>query len=340
MKLSAFDYSLPPDRIAQYPSREREAARLLLMDRRNGRLRHHRVADLPDLLRPGDCLVINTTRVMPARLVGWKTRTGGRVELLLLGSRDGGPWQALARGRLRPGDVLRFDGTELGAQVVSVADQGRVELRLEAPDPMAWLQEVGRVPLPPYIRRNGKDQDLDRERYQTVYAQEEGSVAAPTAGLHFSERLLEALRQRGVEILPLVLHVGPGTFQPVRTEKVEQHRMEAEVYRIPQDTAKRLEAARREGRRIVAVGTTTTRALETAFACQPPRTEGTTDLFIYPGYTFRAVDALLTNFHLPRSTLLMLVCAFAGTQQVLAAYREAVARGYRFYSYGDAMLIL
>jgi len=348
VKVSEFDYDLPESLIAQEPLERRDASRLLLLGRRSGRVRHARFSDLPGRLRSGDLAVFNDTRVFPARLRGGKA-TGGRVEILLLeraGGTDAAPeWTCLLRASRapRPGEnVLLADGF---SAVVLERGESDWTVRLEetAGRPLERLETLGEPPLPPYIRREPGDARLarDRERYQTVYARESGAVAAPTAGLHFTRDLMDALDRRGVERAWLTLHVGGGTFLPVRTERVEEHRMHAERFRIPEATADAVRRARSRGGHVVAVGTTVVRALEASAREHGDVRAGSgrCDLFIYPRFSFRAVDALVTNFHLPRSTLLMLVSAFAGRGHVLEAYREAVATGYRFYSYGDAMLV-
>jgi len=353
--LDAFDFSLPPEAIAQRPCARRSDARLLVLGRSGDAARppapaHRRVSALPELLEEGDLLVVNRTRVVAARLRGRKA-SGGRAEALLLGATGEKPgrYRALlrTRGRQRPGLELVFRGGEGGAareieaRIARILDDGAVELDLP---PDSRPEEIGAPPLPPYIGRCERDRDLcalDRERYQTVYAQEPGAVAAPTAGLHLDAPLLAALDARGVERASLLLHVGLGTFQPLRREQLASGRLHRERYVLPPETAEAVARARRRGRRVAAVGTTTTRVLE-ACARDDRHVEaraGETELFLRPGDRFRAVDALLTNFHLPRSSLLLLVCAFAGRERVLASYREAIARGYRFYSYGDAMWI-
>lgn len=346
MRVDLFDYELPEELIAQEPIEPRDAARLLVLDGATGGVEHRVFRDLPEYLQPGDCLVLNDTRVRRARLLGRREPGGGRVEVLLLHpvsrGADGQVWDALVRpGRkLLPGTrfVVGVDGVPaIRGEVLERTPAGGRLVRLEGEDLDAALERVGRVPLPPYIRRDLRDD----ERYQTVYAREPGSAAAPTAGLHFAPQLLQRIRDLGVRVASLTLHIGLGTFRPVRTEHVEQHRLHAEPFRVPSEVAEAVAAARREGRRVFACGTTVCRALEAAAG--PDGTvrpgEGWTDLFIYPGYRFKVVDALITNFHLPRSTLLMLVCAFAGRERVLAAYREAVRLRYRFYSFGDAMLV-
>lgn len=338
MQAKDFDYALPQDRIAQHPVEPRDHARLMVLHRDSGKLEHRRFYEVVEYLREKDVLVVNETRVFPARLVG-KRPSGGKVELLLVRLVGEGTWEAMARPgrRVRPGERVLFGEGKLVGEVVEMREDGRRVVKFSG-DPEA-LRRLGRVPLPPYIRRPPTPED--RERYQTVYARVEGSVAAPTAGLHFTEELLEKLRKKGVEVAPIVLHVGPGTFRPVRGE-ISEHRMEAEYYEVPPRTAHVVNRARERGGRVVAVGTTSVRTLETVVdeggRVRPGR--GWTELFIHPPYRFRAVDVLITNFHLPRSTLLMLVAAFAGRKRVLEAYREAVRLGYRFYSYGDAMLIL
>ncbi len=341
MRVDLFDYELPEELIAQEPLPERTASRMMVLLRAEQRWEHRFFRDLPSYLRPGDVLVLNDTRVIPARLIG-RRQTGGRVELLLLRPISGERWLALARPgrRVRAGDVITISN-DLRVRVVAMHQEGIREVELEcAGDLLEVLDRVGQPPLPPYIRRPARPED--RERYQTVYARDPGSAAAPTAGLHFDQQMLHRLQQAGIKIAFVTLHVGLGTFRPVTAENVEDHKMHAEPYRITEQAAQRINQARQRGGRVVAVGTTVVRALETVAddsgTIHPG--QGETDLFIYPGYKFKAVDAILTNFHLPRSTLLILVCAFAGRELVLAAYREAVRQRYRFYSYGDCMLIL
>lgn len=330
---SDFDYHLPPEAIAQHPG-ERGESRLLVLGRTS---EERRFADLPDLLDPGDLLVVNDTRVIPARLRA-RRPTGGRVEILLV-ERDGpASWWCLLRPgrRLPPGAPLAIESGP-AARVEERAD-GRCRLTFEQPiGPL--LAEIGETPLPPYIDRPVEPRD--RQRYQTVYAARPGAVAAPTAGLHFTPALLAALDRRGIRQASLTLHVGPGTFRPVKAENPEEHVMDSERFEIPEATAQAVAATRRNGRRVVAVGTTVVRTLETAATPDGLAAAGAgrTGLYIRPGYGFRVVDRLITNFHLPRSTLLMLVCAFAGRNRVLDAYRQAVGSGFRFYSYGDAMLV-
>jgi S-adenosylmethionine:tRNA ribosyltransferase-isomerase len=340
--LKDFDFELPVELIAQEPLPDRAASRLLVIRRDSGEIIHARFADLAAWLQRGDLLVRNETRVIPARLRGRK-ESGGQIELLLVEPIAGAGqlWRCLVRSAkpARTGCRLTFSGG-LAAQVVEELDDGWRSVRFDGGDLLSRLDAAGEIPLPPYIRR--APVATDRERYQTVYAREPGAVAAPTAGLHFSAATFVDLAERGVEIEGLVLHVGPGTFQPVRAERLDDHRMHAERYEIPVATAAAVSRARREGRRVVALGTTTTRALESAVDSDGALRSGaaSTELFIRPGHRFRAIDALITNFHLPQSTLLVLVAAFAGLELILEAYRQAVAEKYRFFSYGDCMLIL
>lgn len=343
MDLSDFDYPLPLSAIAQAPAETRDASRLLVIDRRDRTFVDRRFADLPELLRAGDCLVVNDSRVIPARVLV-QDAAGRPAELLFvepLG--DAGRWRALVRPgrRCRAGVELRTTDESVRFRIAGVEPDGiRVVERLGGEVDEA-LEHHGVPPLPPYIAHHTKPGDEDRERYQTVYAAAPGSVAAPTAGLHFTPALLDRLRARGVEVHALTLHVGPATFRPIKTAHVEDHALPAERVTIPAGLAAAVAAARADGRRVVAVGTTTVRALESAAADGGVRAmQGRAGAFIVPGHRFRVVDALLTNFHLPRSSLLVLVSAFAGRELVLDAYRHAVAAGYRFYSYGDATLIV
>jgi S-adenosylmethionine:tRNA ribosyltransferase-isomerase len=346
--LALFDYELPAERIAQDPAEPRDAARLLVIDRRSVGYRDAHVRDLEAFVRPGDCLVVNDTRVVPARLLGRIAGTDRAAEVLLVRAGEDGDWDALVRPARRcvPGAAIVLADGAARAVVTGIGDAGRRRVRLEWPGTVAELLAThGLPPLPPYIRRYRKPGGEDWTRYQTVYAARDGAVAAPTAGLHFTPELLDALAGRGVEVHPITLHVGPATFRPVRVARVGEHRMEAERYEVSEATARALGEARREGRRVVAVGTTTVRALESAVGPDGALVAGAgwTELTITPGpagHRFRVVDALLTNFHLPRSSLLLLVSAFASRERVLDAYRHALAAGYRFYSYGDAMLIL
>ncbi|MGM0578973.1 MAG: tRNA preQ1(34) S-adenosylmethionine ribosyltransferase-isomerase QueA [Myxococcota bacterium] len=345
LRVDDFDFELPAERIAQIPPTRREDARLMLVSRAQaGEPGDARIDDLPDLVRGDELIVLNDTRVVPARLVGQKP-TGGRVELLVLEADRDYPRRVIAMGRaskpLRSGTPVHLPGY-VEATVETVLGEGLYRVRLPGADDLwGFLERHGEVPLPPYIQREDGPTDGDVERYQTVFADEPGSVAAPTAGLHFTDGILGALRARGCEVARLTLHVGPGTFLPVRTERLADHRMHSERFSVPEETASALERARTEGRPVLAVGTTVVRTLE-AVAAREGRVvpcEDATDIFIRPGWRFRVVDQLMTNFHLPRSTLLMLVSAFCGRERILAAYREAVRRGYRFFSYGDGMLI-
>jgi S-adenosylmethionine:tRNA ribosyltransferase-isomerase len=333
---SDFQYEYPPEAIAQRPLEDRAASRMLLVDRATGGLRHLHIRDLPTLIEPGDAIVVNTSRVIPARLTG--TRENGReAELLLIHAEDDGSWLAMVHpgGKLKTGRTIRF-GSDTRATVTEVMRGGLRRVRFSGGvDPRALMDLYGETPLPPYIHRKPDARDVDR--YQTVFAKVEGSVAAPTAGLHFTDELLDAIRERGARIADIVLHVGPGTFKPVETDNPTEHPMHPEWYEVPTAAAEIIEQAKASGCRVWGIGTTAVRTLETTGG---RAASGWTDLFIYPPYTFTVVDAMLTNFHLPRSTLLMLVAAFAGFEPTMNAYRSAVADGYRLYSYGDAMAIV
>ena len=350
--LSDYDFEMPEALIAQHPVKRREQSRLLTLHRRRGDIGHHHFFDLPDLLDAADLLVLNNTRVVPARLFGRK-ETGGKVEVLILdyaaglaALRDGGDFtsECLVKASKgpRPGTRIKFND-DLGAEVIA-SQAGIQTLRFSSQgDFVDLLEQAGEMPLPPYIRRSDRSTaaTADRQRYQTVYARQAGAVAAPTAGLHFSDDLLSQLQDRGIQVVEITLHVGYGTFLPVRVDDIREHRMHAERFSITPDAADRINRHRRQGGRIIAVGTTCVRSLEFATAEDGRLRAGSgrNDLFIYPGYRFRAVDGMITNFHLPKSTLMMLVSAFAGRDRILNAYREAVERQYRFFSYGDAMLI-
>ena len=347
MKTSDFFYHLPPELIAQHPSRDRTQARMMVIQRAKGAFDHRRVADLPAFLHPGDLLVVNDTRVIPARLYGQKSGTGGRVEILLIEETVPGIWEALLRARhTKPGARLDLADSQIQAEILAVKDEGRVMLRLRHARPLLdILATDGVPPLPPYIKRtaaNTLQRATDRERYQTMYACNPGAVAAPTAGLHFTGALLTTLEQHGVRRAAVTLHVGPGTFKPVTVTEVEQHRMDAERYTVPEVAARLIRATRLTKGRIVAVGSTVVRTLETVAADRDfvMAAQGRSNLFIYPPYRFKVVDALLTNFHLPSSSLLMMVSALAGRELILRAYAEAIRERYRFYSYGDCMLII
>ncbi len=338
-RVSDFDYRLPPELIAQEPLADRASSRLLVLDRASGSIRHAGFTDFVDLVAPLDVLVLNVSRVIPARLYG-KRESGNAAELLLVRALPDGTWLAMGHpgGKLKPGRTVRF-GDDSAAEIVAVLGGGLRRVTFVGQlDASATLAKYGAVPLPPYIQRPPRPED--RERYQTVYAEHDGSVAAPTAGLHFTPALLGRIKQRGTALATLDLQIGPGTFKPVDVDDLADHPMHAEAYRVSDDAAELINARRKAGGRVWAVGTTVVRTLETVAA--PDGTirpgAGDTSLFVYPPYTFRAVDRLLTNFHLPRSTLLMLVCAFGGYEHVMGAYREAVKERYRFYSYGDAMV--
>jgi len=339
--LSDFDYDLPAEQIAQEPLEDRAASRLLVLDRATGAIRHLHFPDVVELIPPGDLLVLNTSRVIPARLHG-KRDTGPVAEILLVRELPGGTWLALGHpgGKLKPGRRVTF-GDDSAVEIVEMLGGGLRRVRfVGALDAGATLAKYGEVPLPPYIRR--PPTSADRERYQTVYAEHNGSVAAPTAGLHLTPELLDRLRAKGVAVAALDLHVGPGTFKPVEKNDLAEHPMHPEAYEIPTGTAAMINERKGAGRGVWAVGTTVVRTLESAAderGCVQPGA-GETQLFVHPPYQFKVVDRLLTNFHLPRSTLLMLVCAFGGYEAVMAAYREAVREGYRFYSYGDAMAVV
>lgn len=353
MLVSDFDYELPGELIAQQPTAERSGARMLALDRVTGEYVDRMFRDFPERLREGDVLVLNDSRVIPARLFARREQAHGspdrergqqptgRVQIFLTERTGEWEWKALVRpGRkVLRGEVLLFGEGRLRAEVTEHGEFGERALRFDpVPDFFGAVEALGHVPLPPYIHR--EDADTDRERYQTVYARQKGSVAAPTAGLHFTPEILDQIRARGVQIVYVTLHVGLGTFAPVRVERVEEIHLHTEHYTLPEETAEELNAARREGRRIVAAGTTTVRTLEhCALEDEFRPHSGSTDIFIAPGFEFRAVGALLTNFHLPQSTLLMLVSAFAGQENVLAAYRHAVKERYRFFSYGDCMFL-
>lgn len=347
MNVDQFDFELPESLIAQTPLKERTASRLLSLNRHTGAVGHHSFRHLADMLNEGDTLVLNNTRVLPARLLGIKADTGAKVELLLLKQLHGDRWETLAKPgkRLRAGAQLAFGDNGSGepllrATIVAEGEMGGREIEFSYDGIFQeLLDRLGEMPLPPYI----KERLDDRERYQTVYAKHEGSAAAPTAGLHFDEPFLAKLKEKGVQIAYITLHVGLGTFRPMSVEQVEEHTMHAEYYELSAETAALLNRTKEQGGRIVAVGTTSARTLETAAGRFPngrlEACSGWTDIFIYPGYTFKLVDALLTNFHLPKSTLVMLVSALAGRNHVMNAYEEAIRQQYRFFSFGDAMFI-
>ncbi len=342
MKLTDFDYHLPLDRIAQSPLQQRDASRLLVVNRDTHTFHHTQFSQIGEYLPDTALLVLNDTKVIPARLIGNKRGTGGKIELLLIREKETDIWEALAKPRrnLRIGTQIEFGNSNLIAEVLAKPDDGHCLVRFNYEGTFsAILADVGMMPLPPYIRRAPNAED--KIRYQSVYAATEGAIAAPTAGLHFTPRLLEELKNSGVETATLTLHVGPGTFQPVKVENIQTHKMHAEYIHLAETEAERIRSARVAGVKIVAIGTTVVRSLETAGITGTVRPySGYSDLFIYPGHRFNVVDALVTNFHLPKSTLLMLVSAFAGKDLIQKAYQEALQHNYRFYSYGDAMLIL
>ena len=373
MHISDFDYNLPPELIAQHPLPERDASRMMIVLRKEGRIIHSNFSDLPDDLQKGDVLVLNNTKVIPAKV--WGDKDAAEVEFLFLKERGKGVWEVLCRPakKIRTGDRITFASGFIG-EVIEVGEEGRRVLKFSGADVLGRLQKIGFAPLPPYIKRKKANKDLrpeDLERYQTVYAKKEGAIAAPTAGLHFTAKILKSIRDKGVQVEQIALQVGLATFQPMRVERIEDHRMLEETYSIGKQAAKAISQAKKESRSVVAAGTTVVRALESAFllgadrgsphqeerssssALEPGQkairsidTSGirpgtnTTSLFIHPGFKFQVVDKLLTNFHLSKSTLLMLVAAFAGHDLIMRAYKEAVREKYRFFSYGDCMLIL
>ena len=341
MKRQDFYYDLPEELIAQDPLEDRSSSRLLVLDKKTGETQHHTFREIVNYLNPGDCLVINDTKVIPARLIGAKEETGAKIEVLLLKRKQNDVWETLVKpGRkAKPGTRISFGDGLLKGEVIDVVDEGNRLIRFEYDGIFEEiLDQLGQMPLPPYITHQLKDKD----RYNTVYAAHEGSAAAPTAGLHFTPELLEEIDRKGVDIARVTLHVGLGTFRPVKVEDVENHHMHSEFYMIDEEAAEKINGAKARGGRIICVGTTSCRTIESAAdenghlkACS-----GWTEIFIYPGYTFKVLDGLITNFHLPESTLIMLVSALAGREHVLAAYEEAVRERYRFFSFGDAMLII
>jgi len=345
MDISEFDYALPEELIAQQPLAQRDASRMLVLNREKKVLTDTEFGSLPDYVRENDVLVINNTRVFPARLVGRRDPSGGRVEILLVREQEPSVWQALIRpgARVKQGACVRFANSPLQAHVLDAPGNGLRLLRFEHDGSWeAVLEATGETPLPPYINRPKGVSVTDRERYQTIYARQKGAIAAPTAGLHFTPQILESVRNRGAQVTEITLHVGYGTFEPVRVSEIAEHRVASEDFELGVTAASTINEARASGGRVIAIGTTTARALESSVNSRgefvPARNEA--ELTIVPGYKFRAVDVLLTNFHLPRSSLLLLVCAFAGRDFVLKSYRHAVNQGYRFYSYGDCMLLI
>ncbi len=340
MRIEDFDFDLPKELIAQTPLKNREESRLLILNRKTGEIAHKHFYDIIDYLNPGDTLVLNNTKVIPARLYGVKQDTHAHIEVLLLNQKDNDIWEVLCRPakRVKVGTVITFGDGLLQARCLESFDEGRRYLQFEYEGIfLEILDKLGEMPLPPYITAKLDDKD----RYQTVYAKVEGSAAAPTAGLHFTESLLEKIQQKGVNIAYLTLHVGLGTFKPVTETEVEKHKMHSEFYSVSEETAALLNETRKNGKRIISVGTTSTRTLETIMTKFGTfkADSGYTDIFIYPGYQFKAIDALITNFHLPKSTLIMLVSAFASRELIMKAYQEAIKERYRFFSFGDAMFI-
>lgn len=348
MHINDFDYELPEELIAQKPADRRDASRLLVVHRNTGKTEHRHFYDILEYLKEGDCLVLNNSKVLPARLYGIKEGTGAKVEFLLIKRIEGDRWETMVRPgkRLKPGDSVMFSEEPLlKADIIDYGNDGTriVEFSYDGIF-MERLEEIGSMPLPPYIERQSENED--RDRYQTVYCREEGSVAAPTAGLHFTEELLEKAKAKGVELAYITLHVGIGTFRPVKCENIEDHSMHFEEYHIDEETADTINRAKAEGRRVISVGTTSTRTVESAAyfdedkGCWQVRSgENSTGIFIYPGYEFRIIDSLITNFHLPKSTLLMLISALYDREKILEVYQEAIRERYRFFSYGDAMFI-
>ena len=341
MKTSDFYFDLPQEQIAQDPLKDRSSSRLLVLDKETGEYEHRVFRDIVDYLHPGDCLVLNNTKVIPARLFGEKEGTGAHIEILLLKRRENDIWETLVKpGRkAKPGTKISFGGGLLTGEVMDVVEEGNRLIRFSYEGIFEEiLDQLGQMPLPPYITHQLKD----KNRYQTVYAKYDGSAAAPTAGLHFTPELLKQVKEIGVEIAEVTLHVGLGTFRPVKVENVLEHHMHSEFYMIDEEAAEKINRTRENGGRVICVGTTSCRTIESA-ADENGRlkaSSGWTDIFIYPGYRFQVLDCLITNFHLPESTLLMLVSALAGREHILAAYEEAVKQGYRFFSFGDAMLIV
>ena len=340
MNLHDFYYELPPELIAQDPLEDRSGSRLLVLDKETGKAEHHIFREIADFLQPGDCLVINNTKVIPARLIGSRIGTGAKIEVLLLKRREDQIWETLVKPgkKAKPGTKISFGDGLLTGEVLEVVEDGNRLIRFDYEGIFEEiLDRLGQMPLPPYITHQLKD----KNRYQTVYAKHDGSAAAPTAGLHFTPELLHKIREKGIQIAHVTLHVGLGTFRPVKVDNIQEHHMHSEFYMVEEEQARKINETRAEGGRIVAVGTTSCRTLESAAGedgCLKAGS-GWTDIFIYPGYEFRMVDSLITNFHLPESTLLMLVSALAGREKIMDAYEEAVREQYRFFSFGDAMLI-
>jgi len=344
MKLSEFDYNLPEELIAQKPVEPRDHSRLLVLDKEDGKISHHTFYDIIDFLNEGDVLVVNNSRVFPARLFGKRKDTGGKVEILLNKNIKDSEWEAIGKN-LKLGTEIVFDNSKLEAKVIEKNDKiSNIKFNIKEEFFFSEIEKIGHTPLPPYIKKN--DTKQDKSDYQTVYAKPVGSTAAPTAGLHFTNELLKKIKDKGINIVEVTLHVGLGTFEPVEEENITEHQIHTEYYIVIPDQIDKIIDAKKEGRRIIAVGTTSTRVLEHLFHSNNRQLttdnflSGWTDIFIYPGYKFKCIDGLITNFHLPKSTLLMLVSAFAGKQNIDKAYKEAVDMKYRFFSYGDAMIII
>lgn len=340
MTIDEFDYELPQELIAQTPLAQRDQSRLLVLHRTTGQLEHRHFYDIVDFLQPDDLLVVNDSKVIPARIFGTRINTGGVVEVLMLKALEENVWEVLVKPgkKARPGQQLEFNG-EMTGTVLEILEDGKRKIRFEHNGDSIYevLDRIGKMPLPPYITEQLKDQN----RYQTVYAKELGSAAAPTAGLHFTQEILERIRNKGVKVANVTLHVGLGTFRPVKETEITKHIMHSEYFSIPEETIRLIRETKKKGGRVISVGTTATRTLESGFDhdLNCVRSSGDTDIFIYPGYKFKVIDALITNFHLPKSTLVMLVSALAGREKVLNAYQEAVEQRYRFFSFGDAMFI-
>ena len=341
MKLTDFDFKLPKELIAQYPAEKRDHSRLLVLHRDTGELEHRKFFDIIEYLNPEDALVINQTKVFPARLFGINQKNGNKAEVFLLRNLEDNLWEVLLKPRkkIMPGSIINFNQGSLSCEILNESNTEGDLARFDYKgDFFELLERIGNTPLPPYIKREA---DLkDRERYQTVYARERGAVAAPTAGLHFTPELLEKIKEKGIEVIPITLHIGWGTFRPIRASNFEEHKMEEEYFEISNQSFEKINSVRNSGGKVFAVGTSAVRALETVFANNNGSHKGWTRKFIYPPYDFRIVDGMITNFHLPKSTLVLLVSAFAGKELILKAYQEAIKEKYRFYSYGDAMLIL
>jgi len=342
-KLSEYDYELPSELIAQKPSPSRDHSKLMVLNKKSGKVNHRNFYELADLLLPGDLIVRNNTKVFPARLIGKKEATGGKVEIFLHRRIDGRKWEVIGRN-IKIGDNIEFENSQLRAFIESREENlFNAIFNIEEEDFFNEIDKIGLMPLPPYIKRNEKNTS-DRENYQTIFAKERGSVAAPTAGLHFTKELDQKLIDKGIEIAEITLHVGLGTFSPIKAEDIRQHKMHSEFFMVKREAIDTIEKKKKNGQRVVCVGTTTARTLETIYSKKIDRgcdfISGYTDIYIYPGYNFKVVDGLVTNFHLPKSSLLLLISAFAGKENVARAYKEAVQKKYRFFSYGDAMLII